>query len=617
MESKLFSEAPNGLLRVITCGSVDDGKSTLLGRLLYDSKLLFDDQLSALEASSRKHGTTGGNLDFALLVDGLAAEVEQGITIDVAYRFFATETRKFIVADTPGHEQYTRNMVTGASMADMAVLLVDARQGVMAQTRRHAYLAYLLGVRHVVMAVNKMDLVDYNQDVFRRIRAEFASLSSYLDIDSSLSIPVSALLGDNITSPSPHMDWYTGPTLLHHLETASVSDRKAAGGHFRMPVQWVNRPNLDFRGFSGTIASGTVKAGDKVMVLPSTQTTTVKDIITYDGKWQQAQAGDAVTLTLENEIDISRSDTLCHTHDRAEVASQFAANLIWMDSTTLYPGRSYLMKIAAQTVPVTITEIKHKININTYSEEAAKELKRNEIAAVNLNLDQPIAFDSYDHVRATGGFIIIDRVTNQTVGAGMLKFALRRSQNVHLQHIDMSKNMRAGQKNQTPRVIWFTGLSGSGKSTIANQLDQALFAQGKHCYVLDGDNIRHGLNNDLGFSDVDRVENIRRITEVAKLMFDAGLIVIVAFISPFRSDRRMARQMIQDGAFIEVFVDTPMDICEKRDPKGLYSKARDGKIKNFTGIDSAYEPPQSPEVHLDGTNEDIDTLIKQILDAMQ
>ena len=614
--SQLFTEAPGGLLRFITCGSVDDGKSTLIGRLLYDSKLLFEDQISALDAMSAKHGTTGaGNLDFALLVDGLQAEMEQGITIDVAYRFFATSHRKFIVADTPGHEQYTRNMVTGASTADLAILLVDARQGILTQTRRHAYLAAMLGIKQVVLAVNKMDLVDYSEQRFKEIRADFASLASYLEIDQPIAIPVSALCGDNITSNSDAMAWYDGPSLLRHLETVPQGYSDYHQEPLRFPVQWVNRPNLDFRGFSGTVRAGQVAKGDEIVVLPSAKTSKVKEIVTFNGEKPSARSGEAVTIVLEDEIDISRGDVICSAKDRAEVADQFQARLVWMNEDTMLPGRPYLMKIGAKQVSTTISSIKNKVNINTFEEMATKTLELNEIGTVNINLERPIAFDAHADVPAMGEFILIDRYTNATVGAGMIDYALRRSDNLHMQAIDITKDQRAAQKNQSPKVVWFTGLSGSGKSTVANELQKKLFAAGKHCYILDGDNVRHGLNKDLGFTDADRVENVRRVAEVAKLMADAGLIVLVSFISPFKSERQLARDMMDEGEFVEVFVDTPLEVCEQRDVKGLYAKARRGELKNFTGIDSEYEAPEAPELHLDGQT-DVGELCSIVMDKL-
>ena len=583
------------LLRFITCGSVDDGKSTLIGRLLYESKMLFDDQLAALESDSKRVGTQGGELDFALLVDGLSAEREQGITIDVAYRFFATERRKFIVADTPGHEQYTRNMVTGASTADLAVILIDARKGVLTQTRRHAYLVSLLGIRRVVLAINKMDLVDFSQKIHDRILAEFAEFARKLDLVDIVAIPMSALRGDNVTEKSARMPWYQGPALLPYLDGAELP-HAAAGRPFRMPVQWVNRPNLDFRGFSGLVASGRIRPGDPVRVVPSGRTSTIARIVTSDGDLDEAIEGQSVTLTLADEIDVSRGDVLADAAHPPEAADQFEVTLIWMAEEPMLPGRSYLLKLGAKTVACTVTSAKYKVNVNTLEHLAAKSLALNEIGICNIGLDQPIAFDAYKDNRDTGGFILIDRMTNETVGAGLLHFGLRRAQNVHWQPIDVNKAAHAKLKGQKPCILWFTGLSGAGKSTIANLVEQDLFARGRHTALLDGDNVRHGLNKDLGFTDADRVENIRRVGEAARLFVDAGLIVLTAFISPFRSERRMARELLGEGEFLEVFVDTPIEICMQRDPKGLYEKAKAGKIKNFTGIDSPYEAPQQAEL---------------------
>ncbi len=591
----LSAHENKGLLRFITCGSVDDGKSTLIGRLLYDSKLIYDDQLTALKNDAKKYGTQGDKIDFALLVDGLAAEREQGITIDVAYRFFSTDKRKFIVADTPGHEQYTRNMATGASTADLAVILVDARQGVLTQTRRHSFIVSLLGIRHIVLAVNKMDLVGYEEDAFRKIEEEYRAFASSLDFASIACIPISALEGDNITKRSPHTDWYNGPALMPYLETADV---RADHGDkpFRLPVQWVNRPNLDFRGFSGTVASGSIRPGDDIVVLPSAKRSRVARIVTMDGDLAEARPDMAVTLTLEDEIDISRGDVICAGNAPAEQTDQFAAHLLWMAEDCLLPGRQYLLKTANRTVPATITALKHKINVNTLAKESGKTLELNEVGVCNLNLAQPVAFDPYKDNRRTGSFILIDRRSNATIGAGLIDFSLRRAQNVHWQDLDVDKAARAVAKNQRPCVLWFTGLSGSGKSTVANLVEKRLHDMGRHTYTLDGDNVRHGLNKDLGFTDADRVENIRRVGETARLMTDAGLITLVSFISPFQSERRMARELLQDGEFIEVYVSTPLDVCEKRDVKGLYAKARRGEIKNFTGIDSAYEAPKNPEI---------------------
>ncbi len=599
IDAYLRAHERKSLLRFITCGSVDDGKSTLIGRLLYDSKMLFEDQLAAVERDSKRWGTQGDNIDFALLVDGLSAEREQGITIDVAYRFFSTDRRKFIVADTPGHEQYTRNMITGASTADIAVVLVDARKGVLAQTRRHSYVVWLVGIRQVVLAVNKMDLVDYSESRFREIETEYRQFATQIGLESVTAIPLAALKGDNILEPSPRTPWYHGTTLMGYLETVPVDDALREHGPFRLPVQWVNRPNLDFRGFAGTIASGKVRPGDRVRVLPSGKATTVARIVTHDGDLAQAVAGQAVTLTLADEIDISRGDLICAADSPAGAADQFEATLVWMHEGELLPGRSYLLKVGAQTVSASITGLKYKLNVNTLEHLATRTLELNEIGVCNLSTDRPIAFDTYVENRETGGFIIIDRLTNNTVGAGMIHFALRRASNIHMQHFAVDKSARSAVKGQRPAVLWFTGLSGAGKSTIANLVEQKLFALGKHTYMLDGDNVRHGLNKDLGFTDADRVENIRRIGEVARLMVDSGLIVLTAFISPFRSERRMARSLVLEGEFVEIFVDTPLSLAEQRDPKGLYRKARRGELKNFTGIDSPYEEPEAPEIRID------------------
>ncbi|MBT9516894.1 MAG: sulfate adenylyltransferase subunit CysN [Methyloversatilis discipulorum] len=605
------------LLRFITCGSVDDGKSTLIGRLLYESKMLFEDQLAALEADSKKVGTQGGDLDFALLVDGLAAEREQGITIDVAYRFFSTDRRKFIVADTPGHEQYTRNMVTGASTADLAIILVDARHGVQTQTRRHSFLVSLIGIKRVVVAINKMDLVGYSEATFRRILDDYRAFAAQLGLEDIVAIPMSALKGDNITSQSEQMGWYHGPTLMGYLETVEVDQKRRLKGPFRLPVQWVNRPNLDFRGFAGTIASGVIEPGAAIRVQPSGRTSTIKRIVTADGDLPRAIAGQSVTLVLEDEVDISRGDVISHKDTPAEVADQFEATLVWMQDEPMMPGRAYLMKIGTRTVTATVTDIKHKVNVNTLEHLAAKQLALNEIAQVKLSIDRPIAFDPYESVRETGGFILIDRISNATIGAGMLRFALRRSHNIHMQHVDVDKATRGAMKGQKPCVLWFTGLSGAGKSTLANQLEKRLNALGRHTYLLDGDNVRHGLNKDLGFTEADRVENIRRVAEVAKLMVDAGLIVLTAFISPFRSERRMARGLLEDGEFIEIFVDTPIAVAEERDPKGLYKKARRGEIKNFTGIDSPYEAPENAEIRIDTSGRDIEQTVDEMMQRLR
>jgi bifunctional enzyme CysN/CysC len=597
LSAYLAEQEKKSLLRFLTCGSVDDGKSTLIGRLLYDSKLLFEDHLSALKKDSKKFGTDGENIDFALLVDGLEAEREQGITIDVAYRFFATDKRKFIVADTPGHEQYTRNMATGASNSELAIILIDARKGVLVQTRRHAYICSLLGVRHVVLAVNKIDLADYSQAVFDRIVAEFREFAKPLHFESLIAIPMSARFGDNVIDKSDKTPWYGGPPLLDHLETVDV-ETALAEKPFRMPVQWVNRPNLDFRGFSGTVVSGRIRPGDAIVVAKSGKASKVARVVTADGDLPEAVAGEALTLTLADEVDISRGDVLCAPSHRPEVSDQFAAHILWMADEEMLPGRQYLLKLGSATVPASITELKHKVDVNTLDHLAGTTLHLNEIGYANLSTSQPLAFDAYRDNRDTGGFILIDRFTNATIAAGMIDFSLRRATNVHWQALDVNKLVRAEAKGQKPAVLWFTGFSGSGKSTIANLVEGALTAQGRHTYLLDGDNVRHGLNRDLGFTDAARVENIRRVGEAAKLFVDAGLIVLVSFISPFRSERRMARELLAPGEFIEVFVDTPLEICEQRDPKGLYQKARDGQIKNFTGIDSPYEPPEAAELTL-------------------
>jgi bifunctional enzyme CysN/CysC len=600
IEAYLKAHEHKSLLRFLTCGSVDDGKSTLIGRLLYDSKMIFEDQLAALEADSKKVGTQGGDIDFALLVDGLAAEREQGITIDVAYRFFSTDKRKFIVADTPGHEQYTRNMVTGASTADAAIVMIDARKGVLTQTRRHSYLVSLLGIRHVILAINKMDLVGWDRGVFDAILTEYRDFADQIGVKAFHAIPMSALKGDNITETSAAAPWYQGPPLMALLETLPVED-DLRDKPFRMPVQWVNRPNLDFRGFSGLISSGSIRPGDRIKALPSGRESTVERIVTFRQDLPQAVAGQSVTLTLTDEIDISRGDVIAIADAPPAVADQFESTLVWMDDEPMLPGRPYLLKIGARTVGASITEPKYKVNVNTLEHLAAKRLELNEIGVCNLSLDAAIAFDPYEENRDLGGFILIDRMSNRTVAAGMLHFALRRSQNIHWQALDIDRNARAAQKGQKGRVVWFTGLSGAGKSTIANLVDKKLFAEGRHTYILDGDNVRHGLNRDLGFTDVDRVENIRRVAEVAKLMADAGLIVLVSFISPFRAERRMARDLMGPGEFIEVHVDTPLAEAERRDVKGLYKKARAGELKNFTGIDSPYEAPEAPEIRLDTT----------------
>ncbi|MEK6540644.1 MAG: sulfate adenylyltransferase subunit CysN [Pseudomonadota bacterium] len=587
------------LLRFITCGSVDDGKSTLIGRLLYDSKMIFDDQLAALEADSKRVGTQGTNIDFALLVDGLAAEREQGITIDVAYRFFATEKRKFIVADCPGHEQYTRNMVTGASTADLAVILVDARKGVLTQTRRHATLAQLIGVRHIVLAVNKMDLVGYDKATFDRIALTFRAFASESGITRVTAIPISGFVGDNVTMRSAAMPWYQGPVLLDHLESIDIGDDASAARPFRMPVQWVNRPNLDFRGFSGEIAGGTVAPGDAMRILPSGKTTTISRIVTADGDLAVAVAGQSVTLCLSDEVDCSRGDVISRADDPPQIADRFEATIVWMADEEMVPGRAYWLKLATQNVSATIAAPKYQLNVNSLEQMATRTLDLNAIGVAEVATDRPIIFEPYADSRTLGGFILIDKISNATVAAGMLHFSLRRAQNVHAQALDISREMHAAIKNQRPAVLWLTGLSGSGKSTIANLVEKKLFAAGRHSFLLDGDNVRHGLNKDLGFTEADRIENVRRVGEVARLMADAGLIVITAFISPFRAERDLVRAMLPDGEFIEIFVDTPLSVAEARDVKGLYKKARSGALKNFTGIDSPYEEPEHPELRID------------------
>jgi len=614
IDAYLETHQHKSMLRFITCGSVDDGKSTLIGRLLYDSKMIFEDQLAALEADSKKFGTQGQNIDFALLVDGLAAEREQGITIDVAYRFFATEKRKFIVADTPGHEQYTRNMITGASTADLAVILIDARQGVLTQTRRHSYLVQLVGIEHVVLAVNKMDLVGYSEDTFKQIVADYTEFASSIGIDSFTAIPISGLEGDNITQVSENTPWYKGQALLDHLENVELVVTRDQEKPFRMAVQWVNRPNLDFRGFSGQIATGTVKVGDTVRVVPSGKTSSIERIVTMNGDLTEAVAGQSVTLTLTDEIDCSRGDVLATAEDAPEVADQFEATIVWMDDEPLLPGRSYWLKIGTQMVSAHVQPPKYQVNVNNMEHLAAKTLELNGIGVAEVATDKPIVFEPYDVNREMGGFILIDKITNATIAAGMLHFSLRRSKNIHWQAIDVDREAHSKLKNQKPFVLWFTGLSGSGKSTIANEVEKRLHIMNRHTFLLDGDNVRHGLNRDLGFTDADRVENIRRIGEVAKLMTDAGLIVLTAFISPFRAERQMARAMLPEGEFVEVFVDTPLDVAEQRDVKGLYKKARAGDLMNFTGIDSPYETPSNAEIRIDTTEMSAKEAAQHIVD---
>lgn len=609
----LEAQQNKSLLRFITCGSVDDGKSTLIGRLLYDSKMIFEDQLAQLEADSKTQGTQGQEIDFALLVDGLAAEREQGITIDVAYRFFATEKRKFIVADTPGHEQYTRNMVTGASTADLAVILIDARKGVLTQTRRHSYLCHLLGIRSVILAVNKMDLVDFSQTRFEEIVAHYTEFARSIGIKDFTPIPISGFKGDNITALSANTPWYQGAPLMQHLETVPLDGVVSEQAVFSMPVQWVNRPNLDFRGFAGKVASGAIKPGDEVRILPSGRTSCVDRIVTFDGDVEQATAGQSITLTLRDEIDCSRGQVITAAKAPLEVADQFEATLIWMDEEHLIPGRSYYMKMGAQTVSATIAQPKYQINVNTLEHTATKFLELNAIGVVTVTTDRPVPFAPYEDNRELGGFILVDKMTNGTVGAGLIHFALRRSQNIHWQDTEVDRTRRAEMKSQKPVVLWMTGLSGAGKSAIANAVEKRLASLNRHTFLLDGDNVRHGLNKDLGFTEADRIENIRRVGEVAKLMTDAGLIVITAFISPFRSEREMVRQMVAPGEFIEVFVDTPLHVAEERDVKGLYAKARSGELKNFTGIDSPYEPPEAPEIRVDTTAMSIDQAAEHIV----
>jgi bifunctional enzyme CysN/CysC len=616
IDAYLVQHQHKSLLRFITCGSVDDGKSTLIGRLLYDSKMIFEDQLAALKADSIKMGTQGQNIDFALLVDGLAAEREQGITIDVAYRFFATEKRKFIVADTPGHEQYTRNMVTGASTADLAVILIDARKGVLTQTRRHSYLVHLLGIRNIVLAVNKMDLVGYDQQVFDKVVADYRVFAASIGIAEFTPVPISGFRGDNITTLSDNMRWYSGVTLIQHLDSVPLDATADQAKSFRMPVQWVNRPNLDFRGFGGLISAGTIKPGDSVRILPSGKKSTIARIVTQGGDLQHAVAGQSVTLTLTDEVDCSRGDVIAVADAPPQVADQFEATIVWMADEAMLAGRPFWLKLATQTVSATVAAPKYQVNVNTLEHLAVKTFELNAIGVATVSTDRLIVFEPYSESRTLGGFILIDKITNATVAAGMLHFALRRAQNVHWQPLEISREAHARLKNQQSAVLWFTGLSGAGKSTIANLVEKKLFRMNRHTFLLDGDNVRHGLNKDLGFTEADRVENIRRVGQVARLMTDAGLIVITAFISPFRAERRLVREMMVPGEFLEIHVDTPLGVAESRDVKGLYKKARSGKLKNFTGIDSPYEAPEAPEIRIDTTQMSDEQAAELIVDLL-
>ncbi|MFY0678030.1 MAG: sulfate adenylyltransferase subunit CysN [Neptuniibacter sp.] len=612
----LAEQASLDTLRFITCGSVDDGKSTLIGRMLYEAQMIFEDQVAALKDESKKIGTQGGDIDFALLVDGLAAEREQGITIDVAYRFFSTDRRNFIVADTPGHEQYTRNMVTGASTADIAVILIDARQGVLTQTRRHSMICSILGIKNVVLAINKMDLVGYSRETYEKIEADYRNFANELDFDSITPIPMSALKGDNVVERSKHTEWFHGPTLAGYIETVDTRSPEAEKP-FRFPVQWVNRPNPDFCGFSGTIEAGVIEVGQPVRILPSGETANIKNILLFKNELESAQAGQAVTVTLNKEVDASRGDVITTTDTPCEVSDQFVIELVWMDQEPGFVGRSYLMKLGAATVNAQLTDIKHKVNINTFEKLSASKLELNDLCVITLKTDRPIPFDPYKLCSGMGGLILIDRMSNQTVAAGMIDFALRRASNVHKHKLDVDKTARQKLNGHASKVLWFTGLSGSGKSTIANAVEKELHSQGIRTYILDGDNVRHGLNKDLGFTDADRIENIRRISEVAKLMVDAGVVVLTAFISPFRAERQMAREMFAPDEFIEIFVNTSLEVAESRDPKGLYKKARKGEIPNFTGINSPYEAPETPELNLLTDNADLEEIVDQVVTYME
>jgi len=616
VRERLARAGEGGVLRFITCGSVDDGKSTLIGRLLYDSKLLFEDQIQTLERDSRKHGTVGDEIDFSLLLDGLEAEREQGITIDVAYRFFNTGKRKFIVADTPGHEQYTRNMATGASTADLAIILVDARKGVLTQTRRHTYIANMMGIRHAVVAVNKMDLVGHSRSTFHQTVSDYMKIAEGLGFKTITAIPISARFGDNIFQRSQSLNWYDGPTLMEHLEQVDSAADDVLERPFRFPVQWVNRPDHDFRGFSGTITGGCLAKGDDIRVAHSGKQAEISRIVTANGDLDRAAAGDAVTLVLDHEIDIARGDMLVDPKSPPEVSDQFAAELLWMTEENLHPGRSYLLKAGCQITPASVTTLKHKLNVNTFEKEPGKSLGLNEIGVCTLSTSKLIAFDKYTDQRETGSFILIDRFTNQTVAAGMIQFSLRRASNIHSYAMDVNKKRRAELKGQKPAILWFTGLSGAGKSTIANLVERKLASTGRHTYSLDGDNLRQGLNRDLGFTDADRVENIRRIGDVAKLFVDAGLIVTCSFISPFRSERQMVREQVEVDEFIEIFVDAPIEVCIERDPKGLYAKAQAGKIKNFTGLDSPYELPETPDLHIHTGDISADEAAEKVIDEI-